>query len=459
MSGPGSALVMTTKTIYESGKRLIKTNAFVSLAGNGASAVLGLLTLALLARVCSKEEFGKWILFLTVYSLTDALRSGLILSALVKHIAGEQDTAVLKRWAGATWQLSGAFVGLMALLFVCLIVVASWFGYGGQWPALAGWIVGLSIVAIPVNISGWLLQARSQFIYMQTVRVSVQVLFIAGITIGHYTNQLDSMYLFASYTITHTLVGVVVLLTGWAQGSSIWINAVQERRSLLGFGRFSMGTLLVSNLLRTSDRLLLGAFMGPEAVVVYTLPQRLLELIEMPIRSIVITDMPRLAQLYTNSSLRVWADFLNQQSGRLWVALLPLSIGGFLAAGPLVHLLGGEGYSDSINVLRFFMIYALILPIDRYLGVGLDVVNKPQLNLLKVICMLVVNVIGDAIAILVFKSVVGVAFVSITTFALGWVLGFRFLRAYAPISFLGSIQTGFITALHFVKHVRHEWAR
>jgi O-antigen/teichoic acid export membrane protein len=450
---------MTVRTLQETTYRLLRTNAFVSLLGNGLSAILGLVTLAVLARVCTKEEFGKWILFLTVYSLADTLRSGLILNALIRHLAAETSPTMIRRWAGAAWQLSGAFLGVMTVLIFSIVIGARLLGYGEQWPALAGWIVGLSVAALPVNLSGWLLQARSRFRAMQSIRVGVQVLFLAFIGLGHYTHLANSTYLFATYTLTHLLIGLAVLAAGWAQGNTLLAGTVQERRSLLNFGRYTMGTLLVSNLLRTSDRLLLGALLGPESVVIYTLPQRLVELVEMPIRSIVITDMPRLAQYYANRSSTAWATFFNQQAGRLWIALLPLCLIGFLAAQPLVHLMGGDGYGDSADVLRFFMIYALVLPLDRYAGVGLDVVNKPQQNLLKVICMLAVNLIGDVVAILVFKSVVGVAFVSVGTFLVGLLLGFRLLRAHVPVSLLGSVQAGFATVYQFLKHVRHEWAR
>ena len=450
---------MTVKKLHEAGRRLVRTNAFVSLLGNGVSALLGLLTLAILARVCSKEEFGKWILFLTVYALADTLRSGLILNALIRNLATETSVPMIRRWAGAAWQLSAAFLGVMTVLLFGIAGLASMFGYGGQWPTLVGLIVGLSAVALPVNISGWLLQARSRFKAMQAVRVGVQLLFLAFIAGGHYTNIVDSTYLLIAYTLTHALVSAVVLLTGWAQPGAMLAGTGQERGNLLNFGRYSMGTLLVSNLLRSSDRLLIGAFMGPEAVVVYTLPQRLVELIEMPIRSVVITDLPRLAQLYASRSASGWATYFHEQAGRLWLMLLPLCIGGFLAAQPLLQLLGGDGTGDSASVLRFFMVYALFLALDRYSGVGLDIVNKPQKNLLKVICMLVVNLIGDLIALLVFKSVVGVAFVSITTFLVGLFVGFRFLRAYVPVSLRRTLQAGVGQFFQLIKQVRHEWAR
>jgi hypothetical protein len=39
-------------------------------------------------------------------------------------------------------------------------------------------------------------------------------------------------------------------------------------------------------------------------------------------------------------------------------------------------------------------------------GVGLDSINKPKINAIKVFIMLLANVIGDFIAIFIFKSLI-----------------------------------------------------
>jgi O-antigen/teichoic acid export membrane protein len=72
--------------------------------------------------------------------------------------------------------------------------------------------------------------------------------------------------------------------------------------------------------------------------------------------------------------------------------------------------LGGRQYlgTDPITgfnaatIMRIFSIYGLLLPIDRMTGIGLDAINKPNINFLKVLYMVIANIVGDLIAIFIF---------------------------------------------------------
>ncbi|MGB0178207.1 MAG: hypothetical protein ACPF9D_13655, partial [Owenweeksia sp.] len=65
-------------------KKLLKTNKSLSLISSGTAAVLGLVTFGLLARSFSMSELGYWGFFMTVYTLFDMLRAGMISNALIK---------------------------------------------------------------------------------------------------------------------------------------------------------------------------------------------------------------------------------------------------------------------------------------------------------------------------------------------------------------------------------------
>ena len=71
--------------------------------------------------------------------------------------------------------------------------------------------------------------------------------------------------------------------------------------------------------------------------------------------------------------------------------------------------------------------YGLLLPIDRMTGIGLDSINKPNINALKVLVMVIANIIGDLIAIFVFQSILLVAISSIFFTLIGIWLGMHFL--------------------------------
>jgi len=73
-------------------------------------------------------------------------------------------------------------------------------------------------------------------------------------------------------------------------------------------------------------------------------------------------------------------------------------------------------------------LYGLLLPLDRMTGIGLDSINKPGVNALKVLIMVLVNIAGDLIAIFVFKSLLLVAISSILFTLMGIWLGMYFLN-------------------------------
>jgi O-antigen/teichoic acid export membrane protein len=83
---------------------------------------------------------------------------------------------------------------------------------------------------------------------------------------------------------------------------------------------------------------------------------------------------------------------------------------------------------NTTNIVRIFSVYGLLLPIDRMTGIGLDSINRPDLNLLKVVCMVTANVIGDLIAVYVFKSLAAIAVGSVLFTILGVWVGYYFLN-------------------------------
>lgn len=450
--------------------QLARRNAVVSLLGNGTSAALGLLSLGLLARLMTKEEFGRWTLFLAFFTLFDVVRNGFILNGLIRHTANSpNDETAFRRWVGAAWQLSTLLTGSVVVLLGLAIALLPQLVRLGWLPAGSAFITDtrtlslfllLAVVSMPASHSMWFWHARSRFLPIQLIRPGIQFLQLVLIGVGYWQfGKLTSQWLYASYALAYGSISVGTILVGGSRLRDFFKATAAERWALFQFGKFSTGTLLLSNLLRSSDTFLIAAWLGPAAVTIYTVPQRLLELVEMPTRSIVITAIPQLAALHQQQKLTRFADEFHRFAGQLWIALLPVALGGFIFAEPLVRLLGGNGFEDSVLVLRFFMIYASLVPLERYSGVGLDALGHPHRNLQKVILMLIVNVVGDILALYLFKSVASVAFVSIATFLVGLLLGFRMMKPYAAVSLLTAMRVGWQQGTLLVNRVRHEFAR
>ena len=424
-------------------QKILSSNAFVSLAGNGTAALLGILVIAIQARTLTKTDFGTWVMFITTFGLFDIIRSGLILNPVIRNLAAAKNDLAQRRIAGAAWSLCSNFTVWAVVLFTIPgLLFYNWFqsqdlGFFVQW----FWL--LAVITVPHNLATWFLNASSGFKTVQAIKITNQALFMA-FNVANIWLDMGISYIFWAFVICNLATSVVTLLAGWSRITDWKFSRKEEKRELFSFGKFSMLTLVVSNLLRSSDTYLLGIMLGPAAVVLYNVPSRLMQVFEMPISAISITRLPVLAGLHTSGKDKELAAEFERSVGVLWLAIIPVAILCFIFAEPLVVLLGGEGFRESAGVLRFFAIYAVFLPLERYSGIGLDVVNRPKINLIKVVIMLGVNVVGDIIAIKYFGTVDAVAFVSVITFGSGILLGYYFLNRHMKLSLKGILTGGWL---------------
>jgi O-antigen/teichoic acid export membrane protein len=134
-----------------------------------------------------------------------------------------------------------------------------------------------------------------------------------------------------------------------------------------------------------------------------------------------------------------------------------ISLFTFIFADLFVLILGGKQYLgidpitgfNAATIVRIFSIYGFLLPIDRMTGVGLDSINKPNINFIKVLYMVIANVIGDLIAIFIFKSLSFVAVASILFTILGIWVGFYHLNKELTLDY----KKIFIKGIDFYRNI------
>jgi O-antigen/teichoic acid export membrane protein len=106
-----------------------------------------------------------------------------------------------------------------------------------------------------------------------------------------------------------------------------------------------------------------------------------------------------------------------------------------------VGLLGGSQYvgTSSVTVYRIFMSFAMFYPIDRFIGVTLDIIHQPRINFYKVLVMLATNIVFDFIGVY-YGNISGVALATLFTFLSGVFFGYYWLRKYLDFTILGIFQ-------------------
>jgi len=418
-------------------KTLLQNRHVQSLTGNGVMAVFSVLTYSILFRFLSEADMGNWVFFQFSFLLLDTFRTGLLQTALIKFYAGA-DEARQRCVAGSAWYIgllvTGGFVALnvVALLFsghfqdMGVRVLLYWFGV-----ALA--------VTLPFNVAIWILQAEQRFDRILWLRLLNQGSFIVLVFTLYLVKEVNLMRVIQAFLGSSLLSSVVVVVLGWSRLTALGHRSPAVVRELFHFGKYSFGTFLCSNLLRSSDTFIIKFMLGPAALAVYNLPQRLLEIIEIPLRSGLGTAMPSMSAAVNRQRDDEVVELLKKYAGFLTLLFVPLVVGVLVFADVIVGLIGGGKYvaTEAANLYRILIVCSLLFPLERFLGVTLDIIGRPQLNLVKVVLALAVNVVADVACIYFTRNIYGVAAASIITLLASTLYVYVVLRRYLPISFSG----------------------
>lgn len=428
----------------------LKNQKFLSMLTSVMGAGFALLTFGYLARVLTKEQFGIYGIYLAIITTFEMLRNGLVGKPFIKFMAESDDDEEKRTIIGSAWTFSLlstlAFAGPLSIG----MLIWYWFEPTEEVLIYAIFIPIQAFSTIPSNNAQWRLNADLRFDKLIILRLSNQAFNFFAVLWAYYTDQ--GLWAVMIITVLANFnPSWIALIFDWDGLRQIGHSSRQWIRKMYQFGRFTMGTLIGGTMLRGSDDFLIRIFLGPEAVALYQVPNRLVNLIDIPLRALVSFSFPSLARSNKNGDKEAFKREFEAATAFAFVLLLPMALGAFLFAEPLVVLMGGEKYADSAIILRIFAVFMAFSALDRYAGVGLDVLNRPEINMRKVVVMLLTNILGDIVVLYFFQSLPWVAAISIITFNVGTFLGFYYMRDRVPFRPIFWLKLGTVQILNFVK--------
>jgi O-antigen/teichoic acid export membrane protein len=399
-----------------------------SLAGNIITSAAGFVGIWALARILHTEELGKWLLYISAFTFTDMLRSGIIHTSLIKHALPDNSQSV----TGSCWVI-GIGLSVLLVLLIWLLELSVFIFTGDYFEAALGLYLTMLIpVSLPFTFSLWLQQMNGHFNRIMYIRLILSVPFV-GFLLSGFFFPLQLNTLIQVHLLSYLVASLIVIFCGWSNISSVFKASAAVIRKLLSFGKYTMGTLISTNLLKSTDTFMISWYLGPAALAAYSLPYKLIELVEIPLRSVAAALLPQAARHSNQYNLLAVKALFYRYTALLTMVLLPVSLLMFLFAKEMVVILGGEAYASSAGIFRCFVVYSLFLPLDRFLGITLDVLNKPQFNLLKVALMVLINIGGNLLAIHFFASPVFIAVATVVTVVSGCLLGWLLLKKIAAV--------------------------
>jgi len=431
-------------------KKIAREDNFLSLTGNLVIAILGIGGFALLARSLSLDVFGEWVLFITGGSFVEMFRFGITNTGLIRFLSGADEDSRIKLIG------SNALIGLGDTVLVAIILV---FCYSFFNDAISNsgynlffkWYPLLAFLNLPWNNALVVLQADQKYDKILIIKSINSGLFFLVVLVHFFFIEMELNELVIALLIINAITSLVSITLGWDGTKYITQASSDTNKTLLNFGKYTTFTLIGTNLLRSADTVIISLSpMGSAAVALYSIPLKLTELQQIPLRSFVATAFPKMSKASVQGRVQEVKDLFYTYSGALTYLFVIISLVTFVFADYLVLILSGEQYLkvdpitgfNVVDIVRVFSIYGLLLPIDRMTGIGLDSINKPNINAVKVFIMVAANLIGDFIAIFVFKSLILVAVTSILFTIIGIWMGMYFLNKELTLSYQEIFSSG-----------------
>ena len=424
---------------------LCKNENLISLMGSGIFAVFEASVLFLIAHTYTQNTLGEWIIFYSGLTLLDKMIFGMGSFSLVKFLSESIDSSEKEKLIGSSWFIQISITCLLFIVAYTLLFLGNISqGQQGLYLLLAFSPI-LIFIKLPVNQSLAILQSQNKFSDILILRFVGMGIFVLFLIINRWL-KLDIFYIVVAYGFSLAINTVVCFYNGWSGITHLFHFKKNQIKKLITYGKYSMGTYVGFNILREADAIIIAFLMTKADAALFVIPLRLIDILNVPLMGIVAVIVPKISKASSDGNNDLARNIYYQYAGALTYLFIPFIGALYFFAPYLIGLLGGVQYLNNTTALYIFytlLLYGLFLPIDSITGTTLDSINKPKLNFIKVLSMVLINIIGDILAIKLFNSMIAVAVVTNLNLLSGLIMGLIMLKKELKIRVSSIFSCGF----------------
>ncbi len=391
-------------------------SGFFTLLERLSALIFGFGSLFFLLRALSKDDFGVWVLFLTIVSFLEVGRIGLLQNALVRYLTTSKKEAYPKIiTASATLNGLLTLASILFLLILAPILSNVW-----NAPELSQLIYIYLITTtllIPFHQFNFIQQANLKFKGIFWANFVKQGLFFGYILWLFVQGTQISIVGLASFQIVGAFCGALVsywfvrpYLSFSKQIHWEWV------KQLFNFGKYVFGTNLSTMLYKSIDKIMLGSLLSTVSVALYELAIRITNLAEVPTFSIASIVFPQSAKRIQSEGPKGVKLLYEKSVGVIIAILAPLIFFILLFPEFIIKIIASEKYLEAVPVLRLTILYGLFVPFAVQFGTVLDSIGKPKINFYFTLTGTLLNIVFNYLFITRF-GLIGAAYGTLTTYA------------------------------------------
>ncbi len=417
------------------------SSGFYSILQRFSTLVFNFGSTAMLFRLFSLDEFGTWGLFLTISSIVEVARSGLIQNAIIRFLSISDKSEHPKI-------ISASFTLNVILSLSTILLLVSFSGLLAnvvlKAPALEYmfyYYVITTLILLPFFQFQYIQQANLDFKGVFWGMFCRQGLFFVVISIFFITGYKPDLINLVHLQTAAALMGAIVGYKFAHKFTSFSAKIDQEwLKKLFDFGKFGFITNLSSIVSGSIDQGMLSNMVGTSAVALQRAALQVTNAVEVPTNAMADIVFPQSARRMHQDGKEAVKYLYEKSVGVVFAIIVP-----FLAAVMLFPTLiltivtGGNEYLKSIQILQVTLVYTAIIPFDRQAGTIFDSTGRQKLNFVLQICAVIINFITNYFFIS-YYGIIGAAYGSLTTYLISFIVKQILLRKIYNINYLGVLK-------------------
>jgi O-antigen/teichoic acid export membrane protein len=410
--------------------------------------IFGVFGYMILVRGFTTETNGVWALFITLFSLFEAVKQGLLRNVTIKFLARKD----LKERNEAV-QSASIFINTIFSLIVISIIftldeeIATWL----KAPSLQKLLIASTaniILLIPFNHCEILLQSRFKFDTIFRSAFIRQGIFFTGLIALYFF--LPKHFTLINVLLLQILALITALVYILNQASSMlftkFIYDAELSLKFFHFGKFTFGTNLFAGLSRSFDHFITAAILGPlegkNFVAYYNTVTRINNMVDVPSLAAADVLYPKNVEALENEGMEKVKYYFEQVTGTIIAFIVPLSLIIFFFPKLIIYIIAGPEYYPAIVLLQLTILFSMVRPLSYQFGSTLDAIGKPAINFTVNVLLMITNLILTITFLKIYGGI-GAAYATIIYYSLSLIVMLLILKKYINIEAKNIVRFSF----------------
>lgn len=356
-------------------------SAFYSFLQRFSLTFFGFINFVILIRWLSQAEMGTWALFLTITTIFESTKSGLLKNAHVKYVSASNDVEERTAIASASFVINAAISGLFILL---ILLFSGWMSKalhaGEELGIMLRWFIPGLICMVFFSHFEAIQQSHLDFKGGFAGYLVRQLSFFIAIAV-HAGLRLPFSFVWLSLYLSGSILLGTIALFMYSR-KYLQVRLIIGKRwikTILSYGGYIFGSGVMSNIFANLDQLMTASFISGTSVAYYNAASRINGLVDIPSYAAADILFPKSARAAVEEGNSRVKYLYERMVGTLLSFTTPIALFIILFPKQVIQLIAGAQYLPAAPILQLYMIIGLLRPMQNQAASLLNAIGKPGL--------------------------------------------------------------------------------